>query len=186
MFQELYQYSGWSAMPKSTTATTIRFDADFLAELQVAIIRRRVPSMKDLVTELLRKWMDDPAQDWQTLKNMVQETAAAPDFINSMREAVNSAVKESLAFTMVELKSDKLPLSGSGESATGEIDTLWHEMLDRILASGHPKAQRAVIQSIFTIGELADLIAQGKPDAKNNPADHRLPENKPKRPRKIA
>lgn len=171
--------------------TTIRFEDEFHDEVQLAMIRRRVPSFRVLVNELLQKWLDDPAQDWKTLKAMTQETAASVDFLAEVRNALYDAAKDSLkshpGFTLVELKSDKLSLSGADVSASGEIDdSLWHELLGRLLASG-PRARRAVIQQLFTLGELVDIVAQGRPDAENNPANHRLPEtDNPKRTRKIA
>jgi hypothetical protein len=38
--------------------TTIRFEDDFHEELSVAMIRRKVPSLKDLVTQLLKDWLN--------------------------------------------------------------------------------------------------------------------------------
>ena len=152
--------------------TTIRFEDEFHDEVSMAMIRRRVPSLKDLVTELLRKWLDDSSQDWTTLKEMVQETASTADFKIDMREAVNSAVKEALqtnrGFTLVELKSGKLAASGAKEPASGEIPDLWHDLLDRIFASGHPTAIHAITHNLYAFGELVYLI-QGRPD-ETNPA----------------
>ena len=147
--------------------TTIRFEDEFHDEVQMAMIRRRVPSFRVLVNELLQKWLDDPAQDWKTLKEMVQETASADEFKVDMREAVNSAVKEALqtnrGFTLVELKSGKLTASGAKETASGEIPDLWHDLLDRIFASGHPTAIHAITHNLYAFGELVYLI-QGRPD----------------------
>ena len=188
-------------MKKDQTTTTIRFDSDFLAELQMLMIRRRVPSMRDLVTGLLQRWMEDPEFDWTTLAAMSQETGAFPvvsseEIRADMRAAVTEALKDSLpaglGLSLAEAKSAKVPVSGAEESGSGEVaDPLWHKMLDHLFASGNPRVRRAVIQQLFSIGELVDLAVQGSPDEKNNnpssnPHNHREKPNNQKTSVKVA
>jgi hypothetical protein len=41
-------------------SVTIRLEDDFHDEVGIALIRRKVPSLKDLVTRLLEAWLEDP------------------------------------------------------------------------------------------------------------------------------
>ena len=78
--------------------------------------------------------------------------------------------------------------AGTSRAAGGHTPALWHELLDRIFASGHRRAIHAITHNLIAFGEMVQLITRGHPDDSNPSSPETHPREKPaeKGRRKIA
>jgi hypothetical protein len=166
-------------------AITLRLPAAQHKRIAFAMLRRDVPSLQVLMTDLLAAWLDvmeegDALEGYQSLPDMVQgihlkwiadpssvseawakhfsemEAAVGVIALKSQKHAELQSVSGESAFT-VELVPGFSAVSRSAKTVSIEEDAAanWQEILRRIFASGHSVAINAITHNLDAFYELA-------------------------------